>query len=432
MDNEQAPPGLSRRSTLLALSTGALGVGLAGGAAAQQSGGRPPVDLGVAQGGKINFPPSQSPSEVPTPSPPNPSAPDDRIGIAVVGLGKLALDEVLPAFAESKHAHLVALVSGSPDKQRVIARQYGVPPEACYSYATMARMRDNPAIQIVYVITPNALHRDHVVAAAQAGKHVICEKPMATSAADCRDMIAACKRAGVKLMIAYRMQYQPHSRQAIRMAREGKLGRLQLMDMINNQNQGDPAQWRQDKRLAGGGSLPDVGLYCLNTARAVLGEEPIEVSATIWSPPGDQRFREVESNVAFTLRFPSGAIANCLSSYSTHRLSRLKLIGSDAWAEMENAFDYQGQTLRVARLDEGVDQVAQRMIPSKNQFALELDHIATCVKQNLTPRTPGEEGLQDQIILEAIYQAAREKRTIKLPSIPARDAFRGPEPAEAS
>lgn len=428
MNDGETRGGLSRRSTLLGLGAGAVGVGLAGAAAAQSSSGRPAVDLGTVQDGKVSFPPSQDASEAPTSPPPNPSPPDQRVGVAVVGLGKLALDEVLPAFAESNHARLVALVSGTPDKQQAIARQYGIPPRSCYSYATMARMRDDPAIQVVYVITPNARHRDHVVAAAQAGKHVICEKPMATSAAECREMIAACKRAGVKLMIAYRMQYEPHARAAIRMAREGKLGGVQVMDMINNQDQGDPAQWRQEKRLAGGGSLPDVGLYCLNTARAVLGEEPVEVTATIWSPPDDPRFREVESNVAFTLRFPSGTIANCLSSYSTHRLSRLKLMGADAWAEMENAFDYQGQTLRVSRLDDGVNQVAERMIPRKNQFALELDHIATCVRQNLTPRTPGEEGLQDQVVMEAIYQAAREGRAVKLRPVAGRDAFRGPEP----
>jgi predicted dehydrogenase len=432
MDNGQKPPSVSRRTTLLGLGAGALGVGLAGAAVAQPSSGRPPVDLGAVQDGKVKFPASQDASEAPTNPPPNPLPPDERIGIAVVGLGKLALDEVLPAFAEAKHARLVALVSGTPDKQQAVARQYGIPSDACYSYATMDRMRENPAIQVVYVITPNSLHRDHVVAAAGAGKHVICEKPMATSAAECREMIAACKRAGVKLMIAYRMQYQPHARAVIRLAREGKLGSVQLMDMINNQDQGDPAQWRQDKRLAGGGSLPDVGLYCLNTARAVLGEEPIEVTASIWSPPGDPRFREVESNVAFTLRFPSGAIANCLSSYSTHRMSRLKLMGADAWTEMQNAFGYQGQTLLVARLEDGVNQITERMISRKNQFALELDHIATCVRQNLTPRTPGEEGLQDQIVMEAIYRAAKEGRAVKLPPVAKRDAFRGPEPAEAS
>jgi predicted dehydrogenase len=430
MDDDQ---GVSRRSALMGLGAGAIGVGLASAAAAQAgnpSAGRPAVDLGTVQSGKVSFPPSQDSSEAPLAPPPNPDAPDERIGVAIVGLGKLALDEVLPAFGESKHARLVALVSGTPDKQAAIARQYGIKPGACYSYATMDRMRDNPDIQVVYVITPNALHRDHVVAAAKAGKHVICEKPMANSQSEAREMIAACKRAGVKLMIAYRMQYQPHAREVIAMARGGKLGSVQIMDMINNQDQGDPAQWRQDKRLAGGGSLPDVGLYCLNTARAVLGEEPIEVSASIWSPPNDPRFREVESNVAFTLRFPSGAIANCLSSYSTHRLARLKLMGADAWAEMENAFDYQGQTLRISRLVDGRNEVSERTVPRKNQFALELDHMAQCVKQNRTPRTPGEEGLQDQMIMDAIYQAARTGRTVKLPPVSGRDVFRGPEPEQ--
>jgi predicted dehydrogenase len=312
-----------------------------------------------------------------------------------------------------------------------IAKQYGIAPDSCYGYGDMARLRDNPAVQVVYVITPNALHRQHVVAAAKAGKHVLCEKPMATSSADCRAMVEACRAANVKLMIAYRMQYQPHAREAIRLARTGALGSVTLMDMINNQNQGDPAQWRQSKALAGGGSLPDVGLYCLNTARAVLGEEPIEVSAQIWSPPGDSRFREVEDNVAFMLRFPSGAIANCMSSYGTHRISRLKLMGSEAWTEMEHAFDYKEQNLRVTRLADGKDQTAEISIEPKNQFALELDHMAQCVQRNIGPRTPGEEGAQDQRIMEAIYEAARTGKTVRLMEVTGRDRFRGPESVSA-
>uniref|UniRef100_UPI0035CB4A75 Gfo/Idh/MocA family protein n=1 Tax=uncultured Sphingomonas sp. TaxID=158754 RepID=UPI0035CB4A75 len=417
--------GVSRRTAISSLGIGALGIG---GAALAQNTSRPPVDLGTVEGGKVLFPPPQANSEAQPSAPPNADAPADRIGFAIVGLGKLALEQVLPAFAQAKHAQPVALVSGSPTKMAAIAKQYGISPDSCYSYGDMARLRDNPAVQVVYVITPNALHRQHVIAAAKAGKHVLCEKPMATSSADCHAMVETCRAASVKLMIAYRMQYQPHARDAIRLARSGALGSVTLMDMINNQNQGDPAQWRQVKALAGGGSLPDVGLYCLNTARAVLGEEPIEVSAQTWSPPGDPRFREVEDNVAFTLRFPSGAIANCMSSYGTHRISRLKLIGSEAWAEMEHAFDYQGQNLRVTRLVDGKDQAAETNIEAKNQFALELDHMAQCVRQNRSPRTPGEEGAQDQRIMEAIYEAARSGRTVRLVEVPGRDRFRGPEP----
>ena len=417
--------GVSRRTAITSLSIGALGIS---GAALAQDIRRPPVDLGTVQGGKVLFPPPQANSETQPAAPPNADPPADRVGFAIVGLGKLALEQVLPAFAQAKHARPVALVSASPAKMAAIATQYGISPDCCYGYGDMARLRDNPAVQAVYVITPNALHRQHVIAAAKAGKHVLCEKPMATSSADCHSMVEACRAANVKLMIAYRMQYQPHAREAIRLARSGALGSVTLMDMINNQNQGDPAQWRQVKALAGGGSLPDVGLYCLNTARAVLGEEPIEISAQIWSPPADPRFREVEDNVAFTLRFPSGAIANCMSSYSTHRLSRLKLIGSEAWAEMEHAFDYQGQNLRVTRLVDGKDQTAEPSIEAKNQFALELDHMAQCIRQNVLPRTPGEEGAQDQRIMEAIYEAARSGRTVRLAEVTGSDRFRGAGP----
>ena len=392
-----------------------------------QEAGRPPVDLGTIDQGRVSFPPNEAGTESAGGQPPNPDAPGERVGVAVLGLGKLALEQVLPAFAECKHARLAGLISGTPAKLQAVARQYGVPADSCYSYADMARLRDNPAIKIVYVITPNALHRRDTIAAARAGKHVLCEKPMSVSAADARAMIAACRQAGVLLMIGYRMQYQPHARDLIRMARAGKLGQVTLMDMIDNQNQGDPTQWRQVKALAGGGSLPDVGLYCLNTSRAILGEEPVAVTAQIWSPQGDDRFREVEDNVAFTLRFPSGAISNCMSSYSNHRLTRLTLSGSEAWAEMSHAFDYRGQSLRVARLEDGKDQVAEREIEAKNQFALELDHMAECVRANRTPRTPGEEGLQDQIIMEAIYEAARTGRTVMLPQVARRDAFRGAE-----
>ncbi len=157
-------------------------------------------------------------------------------------------------------------------------------------------------------------------------------------------------------------------------------------------------------------SLPDVGLYCLNTARAILGEEPSEVSSMIWSPAGDPRVAEVEDNVSFTLSFPSGAIANCLTSYSTHGTRRPKLIGTSAWLEMENAFSYEGQRLRIAALVDGKEQNAERTIPAKNQFALELDRFVECVRSGWVPRTPGEEGLQDQLIMEAIYAAAKSGR----------------------
>jgi len=243
-------------------------------------------------------------------------------------------------------------------------------------------------------------------------------------------MIAACRQADRKLMIAYRCQYEVNNRELAKRARAGAFGEIQLIDAVNTQNQGDPTQWRQIRSLSGGGSLLDVGLYCLNTTRALLGEEPIEVSATLHSPPNDPRFREVESSVSFTLSFPSGIIANCASSYSAHQYRNIRVFGAATAAEIENAFDYEGQLLRIKRLDGKLDGTTELSLPQKDQFTLEIDHMAQCVRTDTQPRTPGEEGLQDQIIMAAIYEAARRGMPVRLQPAPRLDAYRGPEPAD--
>jgi predicted dehydrogenase len=398
--------------------------------AATNSGSPTPVDEGEVAGGGVSFPPIAAPTEQPGSPPPNPDIPTQRVGFAVVGLGRLALQNILPAFGQCKHARLMGLVRGDPDKMRVIAAQYGVPKEACYAYNEMARLRSNAGVNVVYVVLPNALHRDAVIQAARAGKHVLCEKPMATSPDEAREMIEACRNAGRKLMIAYRCQYELNNRELARRARSGDLGDIQFIDAINTQNQGDPTQWRQIKKLAGGGSLPDVGLYCLNTTRALLGEEPIEVLARIQSPEQDPRFKEVEATVSFTLRFPSGVLANCASSYSLHEQRNFRVLGSQASAEIANAFGYEGQKLYISRRDAHAEARTQLNVGVKNQFSLEMDHMALCVRNNIEPRTPGEEGLQDQILMAAIYQSAQTGNPVSLPVVTRRDAFRGPSLAE--
>jgi len=398
------------------------------GLAATSSGSPTPVDEGTVAGGRVSFPAIDASTEQPGAPPPNPDVPGQRVGFAVVGLGRLALQNILPAFAQSKHARLTGLVSGDSEKMRVIAAQYGVPKEACYSYEEMARLRNNASIQVVYVVLPNALHRDAVIQAARAGKHVLCEKPMATGPEEAREMIAACREAARKLMIAYRCQYEVNNVELAKRARSGELGDIQFIDAINSQNQGDPTQWRQIKKLAGGGSLPDVGLYCLNTARALLGEEPSEVIASIHSPEHDPRFREVESTVSFILRFPSGILANCASSYSAHEQRNFRVLGSKAAAEITNAFAYEGQKLHMSRRDAQAEAKVELNLGVKNQFSLEMDHMALCVRNNVEPRTPGEEGLQDQILMSAIYQSAQTGQPISLKPELRRDAFRGPPP----
>lgn len=390
----------------------------------------PIVDEGTVESGHVAFPSIVADSERPAAPLANPDPPARRVGFAILGLGRLALGQILPAFAACRHARPVALVSGDAAKMRTIAAQYGIAPSGCYGYADIARMRDNKEINVVYVVTPNALHRAHVVAAARAGKHVLCEKPMATSPDEAREMIAACRDAKRLLMIAYRCQYETYNAELARWARAGALGRIQLIDAVNVQNQGDPEQWRQKIALSGGGSLPDIGLYCLNTARALLGEEPTELMAASWSPPGDPRFREVEANISFTLRFPSGAMANCASSYAAHEQRSLRVFGADAAADLENAFAYEGHRLRIARRDGKADVTGEITLGRRNQFALEIDHMAECVRTGTTPRTPGEEGLQDHVLMAAIYESARTRRTVTLQAVGRRDAFRGPQPPE--
>ncbi len=427
---------LSRRNLLAA--GGALAGASLGGAAqvaqAAQPGPAVPADTGAVQGGRVMFPNWRGPADRPPAPSPAPQPPGQRIGYCVVGLGRLSLDEILPAFGAAKRSRLAAVMSGTPDKARLVARQYGLPDDAVYGYDEWDKLKANPAVQAVYIVTPNSVHRENVLAAAAAGKQVLCEKPMAVASQECRDMIAACNQANVKLMIAYRCQYEPHNRAVIKLARSGEFGRPRMIQAFNGQTTGLPEQWRLKKALAGGGSLPDIGLYCLNTTRAVLGEEPDLIQAQIHSPPDDPKFREVEETVSFTMHFPSGVIAQCTSSYGVYEARSLTLHTGNAAVDLQNAFAYEGQRLFISHRDGKSGARDEKVLSPKNQFALEIDHFSRCIQENLRPRTPGEEGLQDQVLMEAIYESARTGTPVKVgPPAGAGtglDVTRGPEPEE--
>ncbi|MET0258491.1 MAG: Gfo/Idh/MocA family oxidoreductase [Methylobacterium sp.] len=422
---------LSRRGLLrssgVAITGAALGMA---GSAQAAPGPSVPADTGAVQGGRIQFPNWRGDGDTPPPPPPAPLPPEKRVGFAIVGLGRLTLEEILPAFAASTSARPVALMSGSPEKARLVAAQYGIAAEAIYGYGEWERLKANAAVQAVYIVTPNALHRDQVVAAAAAGKHVLCEKPMATSSAEAREMVEACARAGRRLMIAYRCQYEPYNREVARLARSGELGRVRLIQAFNGQTSGLPEQWRLKRALSGGGALPDIGLYCLNGVRALLGEEPVSVQAQTHAPAGERRFAEVEESVVFTLRFPSGAIAQCTTSYGVYESRRLQVHTEKGDIALENAFAYRGQRLTVSHRQGRRGQRDEAVIAPRNQFALELDHMAECILKDRRPRTPGEEGLQDQILMEAIYEAARTGAVVPVGPLAGTgdglDATRGP------
>ena len=351
--------------------------------------------------------------------------PDKKVGYAIVGLGRLSIDQILPAFGSSHYSRPVAFVSGDRSKASKLTHQYGISESAIYNYTNYEQLASNPQVQAVYIVLPNGLHEEYVIRAAKIHKHVLCEKPMANSSAQARRMIDSCARQRVKLMIAYRQQYEPHNRALREMVNEGKLGKLRGFLATNSQRQGDPGQWRLNGKLAGGGCLPDVGLYCLNAARFLSNEEPSSVTASLWQPKDDPRFREVEAGVSFSLHFSSGYVATCTTSYDVHKSQMLRLEGTEGWAEMSPAFGYHGNHLRWSKLDNGKEVEFVPQIEEKDQFALEMDHFSECILQNTTPHTPGEEGLQDHLIMEAIYQAARTGKTIPLEGLMTKT--RGPE-----
>ena len=319
----------SRRHFIAGSGTGLIAAGLGltlGKNAAAASSAGPATKLPPA----VPLPLLNAPTDRESKEAPTQLAPDRRWGFAIVGLGRLSFDQILPAFGRSKWCRPVALVSGDPDKARKVAEQYGIPPTGIYGYKNYDDMKNNPAIDIVYIVLPNGLHAEYTIRAFKAGKHVLCEKPMANSVHECEQMIDAGRAAGKKLMVAYRIQYEPHHLAVRDMIHGKELGHIKLIQLDCGQNQGDPKQWRLNKALAGGGALPDVGVYCLNTARFLMGEEPVEVSARVHSSPGDPRFKEVEESVFWSMRFPSGTSALCSTELRLPRhetLPRVRIRG---------------------------------------------------------------------------------------------------------
>jgi predicted dehydrogenase len=402
---------VSRRVALCAAGGGAASLMLASQSSAQEPA---PVDRGAVQNGAVKFPPIAAGSEAQEEPAEPPLAPKARVGFAVLALGRLSVEQILPAFAQTKKCKLTALVSGAPEKLTALGEQYGISAANQYSYDQFDKIAQNEETKVVYIVLPNAMHREFVLRAAGARKHILCEKPMATSVEDARSMISAAEQARVKLMIAYRCRYQPHHLELIRRAQSGTLGPVKLIEAVNAQNQGDPSQWRLRRAPSGGGALPDIGIYCLNAARAVAGEEPVEIQAQMHSTPGDDRFKEVEETIAWLMRFPSGALASLSSSYGAHRASRLAVYADKGGLILENAFPYKGQQLFEVRAEEGRDVRAFLQIAAADHFAQEMDHMADCVLKDQKPRTPGEEGLRDMVLMDAIYRAARDQRTVIL------------------
>jgi len=325
-----------------------------------------------------------------------------KTGYCVIGLGRIA-GHFMPAVRSTATSQITGLVSGHRDKAERMAAEYGVPASSTYNYETFDEIAHNPAIDAVYVALPNSMHAEYTIRAAKAGKHVLCEKPMSTSVADAEAMIAACKAARVKLMIAYRCHYEPTNLRAIRLIRQGALGRVQAIESTFGFNIA-PGEWRLSKKLAGGGPLFDVGIYSLNACRYLTGEEPEHIAATASVIDQDGRFNEVEENVSWTMKFPSGIVASCNTTYGANMEGFYRVHGSKGWLEVDSAFVYEGLRLRADYVGAQLDELNPARDPS--HFLAEADHFSHCVQNGQEPQSPGEEGLRDMRYITQIYRSA--------------------------
>lgn len=325
------------------------------------------------------------------------------VGFAPVGLGRIS-DIFMRACADTKAAKVTGLVTGHPDTKGVkYSEMYGVPKNSIYTYETFDRIADNPDIEAVYIGLPNSMHCEYTIRAAKAGKHVLCEKPMANSSAECRQMIEACQKANVKLMIAYRVHYDPTWNQVLKMIQAGAIGEVQSFQggFYGIEQAGE---WRLNKKLAGGGPLVDLGIYPLNTIRFLTGEEPNDFTAITATRHHDGRFSQVEESMEWTMKFPSGIMASCGCSYGQRGPSFLTINGDRGYLQMDSAFLYDGLRLRGDLPGGEIDEKSRGKLPF--QFTFEAEHFADCVRHNKQPQSPGEEGLKDMIAIEAIYKAA--------------------------
>jgi glucose-fructose oxidoreductase len=329
------------------------------------------------------------------------------LGWALVGLGGLARGQLVPALKKTRLSRLSAVVTGHAEKLDAIDAP--VKPKS-YTYETLDALRDDPAVDVVYIVLPNGMHAEYTIRAAKAGKHVFCEKPMANSVADCQRMIDACRAANRQLAIAYRMVHEPNLREARRLVRDGAIGKVRSIESQFGFNIG-PMNWRLSKKMAGGGPLMDIGIYSINAARFVLGEEPIAVSATIPDKgKDDPRFVEVEHAMDYSLTFPGGVEARCKTAYNATLGTMFRIDGERGTILMFPAFMYFGNRITLER--DGKVEVLTK--PNVNQFATEIDAFSQSILNGTASETPGEEGLRDMVVIEALYRSAAEKRAIEL------------------
>lgn len=331
-----------------------------------------------------------------------------RVRYAVVGLGHISQVAVLPAFKSAENAELAAIVSGDEEKLQVIGEKYDI--KNRYHYRDYVKCLTSGNIDAVYIATPNVNHRFFAEQAAEHGIHVLTEKPMAITEEDCLGMIEAAEENNVKLMVAYRLHFDPANIAAIETVKSGKLGKLRIFNSTFTYQITDASNIRLKYEM-GGGPLYDIGIYCINAARYLFRDEPVEVSAILLSDPEDKRFTEVEEAAAVTLRFKGARLASFVVSFGADATGSYELIGTEGHLRLENAYEYaEEMTLKTVVND----KESTKKFGKHDQFAPELEYFSGCILDDKTPEPSGIEGLYDVRIINAIFESARTKRTVRL------------------
>src|SRR5688572_3189522 len=330
---------------------------------------------------------------------------DGKLGIALVGLGGYAGGQLAPALQQTEHCYLAGIVTGTPSKIPTWKEKYKIPDKNIYNYQTFDSIKDNPDIDIIYVVLPNSMHAEYVIRAAQAGKHVICEKPMALSVEDCDKMIAACKKAGKMLSIGYRLHFEPYNQEMVKLGTNKVYGNIKKISAGFGFPIGDPTQWRLKKDLAGGGPLQDVGIYCVQGICYTTGLEPVSVTAQEGPKTIPDKFKEVEQSLTWQFEMPSGIIAEGKASYA-EGVNFLKAEAEKGIFEISPAYNYSGQ--------KGNTPEGAMNLPKVNQQARQMDAFALSIKNNQPTIVPGEMGKRDVRIIAAIYEAMRTGKKIPI------------------
>lgn len=330
-----------------------------------------------------------------------------RVRYAVVGQGYFAQAAILPAFKHAKNSELVAIVSDDPTKLEELGKKYDVPHGI--GYGELDAFLRSGQVDAVYIALPNSLHCEYTLRAARAGVHVICEKPMAVTPADCEEMIISCREAGVKLMVAYRLHFEAANLEAIEIVRSGKLGDVRAFNSVFTM-QVKEGNIRVQAEL-GGGPLYDIGIYCINAARYCFRDEPVDVMAISGSQAEDRRFSEVDEQVGAVLRFPGDRIATILASFGAADSGHYEVIGTQGSLRVDPAYEF-SEALRHELTIGG--KKSSRMFDKRDQVAPELIYFSDCILHDRQPEPSGVEGLADVRIIRAIEESARSGRRVAI------------------